>query len=88
MLNLKAKSGYTPHMGVYKEEAEEIRHTLESKEIYNERKETIKRVLADCKEQYNLRYTCLLSLKKNQHQATLIFACYNLKKVARWNFIP
>ncbi len=70
----------------YKEEAEEIRHTLGSKEIYNERKETIERVFADCKEHHNLRYTRLRGLRKNGHQATLIFACHNLKRMARWSF--
>ena len=68
----------------YREQAEEIRHTQEWKEIYPKRKETIERVFADCKENNGLRYTRLRGLKKNQQNAWLIFACHNLKKVAIW----
>ena len=67
-----------------REQAEEIRHTQEWKEIYLKRKETIERVFADCKENNGLRYTRLRGLKKNQQNAWLIFACHNLKKVAIW----
>ena len=68
----------------YREQAEEIRHTQEWKEIYPKRKETIERVFADCKENNGLRYTRLRGLKKNQQNAWLIFACHNLKKMAIW----
>lgn len=67
----------------YKEEAEEIRYTPEWKEIYPKRKETIERVFADSKELHNLRYTRLRDLKKNEQQASLIFAFHNLVKLAR-----
>lgn len=67
----------------YKEEAEEIRYTPEWKEIYPKRKETIERVFADSKELHNLRYTRLRGLKKNEQQASLIFAFHNLVKLAR-----
>lgn len=71
----------------YREEVmDEIRHTPKWKEIYPLRKESIERVFGDCKEQHNLRYTRLRGLKKNQHQALMIFACHNLKRMARWRW--
>lgn len=70
----------------YIEEVEEIRHTLGSKAIYDKRKETIERVFADCKESHGLRYTRLRGLKKNQNQALIIFACHNLKRMAKWSW--
>ena len=71
----------------YREEVmDEIRHTLEWKEIYPKRKESIERVFGDCKEHHNLRYTRLRGLQKNQHQALMIFACHNLKRMARWRW--
>ena len=71
----------------YRERTEEIRHTPKWKEIYPKRKETIERVFAECKENNGLRFTRLKGLKKNQHNAWLIFACHNLKKMAIWNGI-
>lgn len=71
----------------YRERSEEIRHTSKWKEIYPQRKETIERVFAECKENNGLRFTRLKGLKKNQHNAWLIFACHNLKKMAIWNGI-
>ena len=68
----------------YREYADEIRHTMEWKEIYPQRKETIERVFADCKENNGLRFTRLKGLKKNQQNAWLIFACHNLKKISLW----
>lgn len=71
----------------YKEEVvDEIRHTPEWKEIYPQRKESIERVFADCKEHHNLRYTRLKGLKKNQHQELIIFASHNLKRMAKWRW--
>ena len=68
----------------FREYADEIRHTMEWKEIYPQRKETIERVFADCKENNGLRFTRLKGLKKNQQNAWLIFACHNLKKMSLW----
>ena len=68
----------------YKESAEEIRGQLGFRDIYGQRKETIERVFADCKEKHGLRYTRLRGLKKNHHQALIIFACHNLEKLAVW----
>lgn len=68
----------------FREYADEIRHTMEWKEIYPQRKKTIERVFADCKENNGLRFTRLKGLKKNQQNAWLIFACHNLKKMSLW----
>ena len=68
----------------FREYADEIRHTMEWKEIYPQRKETIERVFADCKENNGLRFTRLKGLKKKQQNAWLIFACHNLKKMSLW----
>ena len=71
----------------YREEVvDEIRHTVKWKEIYPKRKESIERVFGDCKEHHNLRYTRVRGLQKNQHQALMIFACHNLKRMARWSW--
>ena len=71
----------------YREEVmDEIRHTPKWKELYPKRKESIERVFGDCKEQHNLRYTRLRGIEKNQHQALMIFACHNLKRMARWSW--
>lgn len=70
----------------YMEEVEEIRHEKDYKDIYGKRKETIERVFADCKESHGLRYTRLRGIKKNQHQALIIFGCHNLKKMASWRW--
>ncbi|MEE0830877.1 MAG: IS1182 family transposase [Longicatena sp.] len=70
----------------YRENVDERRYTKKWKEIYPERKETIERVFADCKENFGLRFTRLKGLKKNQQQGLMIFACHNLKKMALWNW--
>ena len=56
----------------------------EYKEIYKQRRENIERVFADAKERHGLRYTMLRGLEKVKMQATLAFACMNLKKLAIW----
>lgn len=66
----------------YSEQADEMRYTEGWKEKYPQRKQTIERVFADCKEKSILRYTRLRGIKKNQHQVLMIFACHNLKKKA------
>jgi len=65
--------------------AEEIRHSDLWKKIYPLRKETIERIFGDCKEQHGLRFSRVRGLRKNEINATMIFACYNLKKMAIWN---
>lgn len=70
----------------YADRVEERRNSTEWKEIYPKRKETIERVFAENKERHNLRYTRVRGLKKNQFQATMLFACHNLLKMARWKW--
>ena len=41
-------------------------------------------MFADAKERHDLRYTMLRGLEKVKMQATLTFACMNLKKLAIW----
>ena len=70
----------------YKEEANEKRYTQLWKENYPLRKETVERTFADCKEQMGLRFTRVRGLLKNEQNATMIFACHNLKKMANWRW--
>ena len=70
----------------YKEQANEIRYTKVWKDIYPLRKETIERIFGDCKEQHGLRFTRVRGLQKNKDNATMIFACHNLKKMATWRW--
>lgn len=68
----------------YMDQVEEIRHTTGMKEIYAKRKETIERVFADGKEKHGMRYTQYRGLDRVKMELTLMFACMNLKKMARW----
>ena len=68
----------------YIEKAEDIRHSPQGKELYSLRSQTIERVFADAKEKHFMRYTHLRGLAKLKMQVTLIFACMNLKKLAKW----
>ena len=68
------------------EEAEHLRHTEPNKEIYARRKETIERVFADMKVKHGMRWTNLRGKSKIQHQAMLVFAAMNLKKLATWRW--
>ena len=53
----------------------------------NVRKETIEQVFADAKEKHAMRYTQYRGLAKVKAEATLRFACMNLKKLAKRNRI-
>lgn len=68
----------------YVEQANELRYSETWKEIYPERKKTIERIFGDCKENMCLRYTRVRGLEKNRCNASMIFACHNLKKMAIW----
>lgn len=70
----------------YLEQVEDYRHTPKYKAIYEKRKETIERVFADAKEKHNMRYTQYRGLAKVTAEATLRFACMNLKKLANWKW--
>lgn len=68
----------------YVDVANQLRYTDLWKEIYPLRKETIERIFADCKEQMGLRFTRVKGLEKNRRNASIIFTCHNLKKMALW----
>ena len=63
---------------------ESKRLSVETREIYKQRKETIERVFADAKYKHRLGITTLRGLAKNQMQVLLVFASYNMKKMATW----
>ena len=65
------------------EKAEDIRHTLDSKQIYGLRKETIERIFGTAKEQHGFRYTQYAGKTRMEMKAGLTFACMNLKKLTR-----
>lgn len=67
----------------YMEKAEDIRHTLGNKQIYDLRKETIERIFGTAKEQHGFRYTQYIGKARMEMKAGLTFACMNLKKLAR-----
>lgn len=80
----------------YIEKAEDIRHTLGNKEIYQKRKETIERIFGTAKEHLGFRYTQYIGKARMEMKAGLTFACINLKKLAKilvmrnrklWSFI-
>ena len=67
----------------FREYADEIRHTMEWKEIYPQRKETIERVFASAKENHGFRYTQMYGKARMEMKVGLTFACMNLKKLAK-----
>lgn len=67
----------------YMETAEDIRHTIGNKEIYNLRKATIERDFGTAKEQHGFRYTQQYGKERMEMKASLTFACMNLKKLAK-----
>lgn len=66
----------------YMEKAEDIRHTIGNKQIYELRKETIERIFGTAKEQHGFRYTQYIGKSRMEMKAGLTFACMNLKKLA------
>ena len=67
----------------YIEKAEDIRHTLGNKEIYQKRKETIERIFGTAKEHHGFRYTQYIGKARIEMKAGITFACMNLKKLAK-----
>jgi len=67
----------------YMETCEDIRHTLGSKEIYQQRKETIERLFGTAKEQHGFRYTQMNGKARMEMKVGLTYACMNLKKLAK-----
>lgn len=84
--NSKQKTIFIHIWEHYRNEADGFRHTEHWKSIYPLRKQTIERVFGDAKENHGLRFTRIRGLKKNQHQALIIFACHNLKKMGLWDW--
>ena len=66
----------------YMEQAEDIRHTLGMKELYDQRKETIERIFGSAKEYHGFRYTNMIGKARMSMKAALTFMCINLKKLA------
>ncbi len=67
----------------YMEQAEDIRHTLGMKDLYDQRKETIERIFGSAKEYHGFRYTNMIGKAQMTMKAALTFACINLKKLAK-----
>lgn len=67
----------------YMEQAEDIRHTLGMKELYDQRKETIERIFGTAKEYHGFRYTNMIGKARMTMKAALTFTCINLKKLAK-----
>ena len=67
----------------YMEMAEDIRHTLGNKQIYEQRKETIERIFGTAKEHHGFRYTQYTGKARMEMKAGLTYACMNLKKLAK-----
>ena len=67
----------------YMEMAEDIRHTLGMKELYQQRKQTIERLFGTAKENHGFRYTQQYGKTRMEMKVGLTYACMNLKKLAR-----
>jgi len=67
----------------YMEQVEDIRYTIGTKEIYNERRETIERVFADAKELHGMRYAKHRGYGRVKMELNLLFASMNLKKLGK-----
>ena len=70
----------------YVEQAEEVRHMGQYRELYRKRKEKIERVFADAKEKHGMRYTQYRGLAQVTNWVKLKFAAMNLKKLATWKW--
>lgn len=66
----------------YMEATREIRLSARGKETYKLRKISIERMFAELKEHHGLRYTRYRGLEKNFNYRCLLYACYNIKKLA------
>lgn len=65
------------------EKAEDIRHTLGNKQIYELRKETIERIFGTAKEQHGFRYTQSVGKARMEMKAGLTFAVYESEKASQ-----
>lgn len=79
----KAEKTITRH--VWQDSLEHLRQnrlSLEGKELYKYRKETIERSFADAKELHGLRYARMRGLARVREQCLLTAAAQNMKKIA------
>ncbi len=53
------------------------------KEVYALRKETIERLFGTAKENHGFRYTQMIGKARMEMKVGLMFACMNLKKLAK-----
>lgn len=67
-----------------KERLTENRLSVEGKQIYARRKETVERSFADAKQLFGHRYARMRGLVRVQEQACLAAAVQNMKKIAMW----
>ena len=67
----------------YLERCEDIRQTIEMKDIYDKRKQTIERIFGTAKEHHGMRYTQMLGKAKMSMKVGLTFACMNMKKLVK-----
>ena len=65
------------------EMAEDIRHTIGNRQIYQLRKENIERIFGTAKEQHGFHYMQYVGKARIEMKARIIFACMNLKKLAK-----
>ncbi len=62
---------------------EDIRQTLEIKDLYAQRKETTERLFGTAKENHGFRYTQMYGKARMEMKVGITFACMNLKKLAK-----
>ncbi len=67
----------------YMEMAEDIRHTIGMKELYQQRKQTIERLFGTAKENHGFRYTQQYGKARMEMKVGLTYASMNLKKLAK-----
>ena len=81
----KADSSNSCHIWEeYLEAGEDICYTLENKEIYMLRKETIESVFESAKEQHGFQYTQYIGNARMNMKAGVTFACMNIKNLAKF----
>ncbi len=68
---IACEAGNTACMERYIEKAEDIRHTLGNKEIYQKRKETIERIFGTAKEHHGFRCTQYIGKARMKMKAGL-----------------
>ena len=70
----------------YKEIANEYRYQEDVREVYTQRSSHIERLYADGKTKHGLGKTYYRSKERVARELTLLYACMNLKKFAKWSW--